>query len=221
MKKLLIWDFDGVISDTEKLWVASRLELLNRDYHLGWNFDTAKKYIGGRSDKDKKEVLRKMGLSVSDDLWNEAYQNDIERIKKGLFLTPYIENIFKMKNIDQCIATGGIWEKTKEKVYYTGISSYFSDEKVFTVDFVKRGKPAPDLFLYAAKSMGYRPQDCVVIEDSVVGLTAALRAKMTPIAFIKYDTSYDIAEIKKLGVPYIFSDMRDIKRLLKDLLDIK
>ena len=220
MKKLIIWDFDGVIADTEKLWVASRMELLNRDYGLGWNFETAKKYIGGRSDKDKKEILKKMGFDISDDLWNEAYQMDIQRIRKGLLLTPRVEDIFNIKNVDQCIATGGIWEKTKEKIYYTGISSYFSDEKIFTVDFVKKGKPAPDLFLYAAKSMGYRPNDCIVIEDSIVGLTAAIRAKMIPVAFVKYDNIYDIEEIKKLGVSYIFNDMRDVKRLLKETFGI-
>lgn len=217
MKKLIIWDFDGVISDTESLWVTSRMLLLNRDFNLGWNFEKTFNTIGGRSDKDKKKILNDLGIDIKDDFMQEAYLRDMEIIKQGLTLTPYIEDIFKLTQFDQCIATGGIREKTNEKIKQTGISSYFPQDKVFTVDMVKNGKPQPDLFLLAAKTMGYTPDNCVVIEDSVVGIKAALNAHMTPIAFIKYNPQQFIDEIKNLNIDYIFDDMRDIKKLLEKL----
>ena len=203
MKKLIIWDFDGVISDTESLWVTSRMNLLNRDLNLGWTFEKASSIIGGRSDKDKKQILHDMGIEVKDDLWHEAYLNDMKRMSCGLPLTPFVEDIFKMKQFDQCIATGGIREKTNEKIKQTGISSYFPENKIFTVDMVDRGKPEPDLFLLASKTMGYTPDNCVVIEDSVVGIKAALNAHIKPIAFIKYSPQTFIDEIKKLNIDYI------------------
>ena len=54
-KKLIIWDFDGVISDTEKLWIENRRLMLNQKFNLNWDFNTTNHYIGGKSDKTKKE----------------------------------------------------------------------------------------------------------------------------------------------------------------------
>ena len=56
--------------------------------------------------------------------------------------------------------------------------------------------------------------DCIVIEDSVAGLTAALKAKMTPVAFVKYSKDYFLDDIKKLGIKNIFEDMRDVEKFI-------
>ncbi len=215
MKKLIIWDFDGVIADTEKLWVSSRMELLNRDFGLGWNFETANKHIGGRSEKDKKRILEKLGIYTDDAFWKEAMQLDMQKLRLGIALTPDIDNIFEMNGFEQCIATGGSAEKTTAKIKQVGIEKFFPPEKVFSADLVEYGKPEPDLFLLAAHNMGYSPENCIVIEDSLAGLTAAQRAKMLPIAFVKYNSPEYIEEIKKIGVQYIFDDMIEVKKFLE------
>lgn len=214
MKKLIIWDFDGVIADTEKLWVQSRMELLSKVCGVDWDFNTALKHIGGMSDKDKNIVLKKLGICVDDKFWVDAIKLDKEKIKKGFALTEYIENIFNNKDFDQCIATGGTFEKTKIKMKKVNIEKYFPDEKVFTSDMVQKGKPEPDIFLLAAEKMGYNPENCIVVEDSVVGLTAAIRANMTSIAFIKYSKDYYLDDIKRLGIKNIFEDMRDVEKFI-------
>ena len=61
MQKLVIWDFDGVIADTEKLWVQSRVELLKEYLGIDFTFEKAMSLIGGMSDKDKDIVLKKLG----------------------------------------------------------------------------------------------------------------------------------------------------------------
>ena len=217
MKKLIIWDFDGVISDTERLWITSRMDLLNRDLGLNWDFDTAAKHIGGLSDKDKKQVLNKLGIKVGEKFWSEAMAKDMQKMSSGLVLTAGIEDIFKMPDFEQCIATGGIASKTAEKIKQTGIEKYFPPEKVFTADLVQYGKPEPDLFLLAAETMGYTPDNCIVIEDSVAGLTAAKRAQMNYAAFVKYNRPAYIDEIKKLGIANIFDNMNDVKHFIKNL----
>ena len=98
------------------------------------------------------------------------------------------------------------------------IEKYFSDKKVFTVDMVTKGKPEPDLFLLAAEKMGYKPENCIVVEDSVAGLKAAIKAGMTPVAFVKYSKNYFLDDIKKLGVKNIFEDMRDVEKFILDIL---
>ena len=218
MKKLVIWDFDGVIADTEKLWIQSRIEILSKYFGINWDFNTAVKIIGGMGDKDKSVVLKKLGININDNFWKEAICFDQEKINKGFALTDYIENIFKNKNFEQCIATGGVYDKTKSKMKVVNIEKYFPDKKIFTVDMVEKGKPNPDIFLLAAEKMGYKPQDCIVIEDSVAGLTAALKAKMTPVAFVKYSKNYFLDDIKNLGIKNIFEDMRDVENFILDNL---
>ena len=214
MKKLIIWDFDGVIADTEKLWVSSRMELLNRDFNLGWSFETTNKHIGGRSEKDKKRILQNLGIEIKDSFWDEAMKLDLQKLQQGIALTPGIEDIFLMDSFDQCIATGGTISKTKEKIKQVGIEKYFPAEKVFSADLVEYGKPEPDLFLLAAHTMDYKPEDCIVIEDSLAGLTAAQRAKMLTVAFVKYNSAEYVAEIKKTGVEHIFDDMAQVKKFI-------
>lgn len=214
MKKLIIWDFDGVIADTEKLWVASRMELLNLYYNLNWDFDTTNKHIGGRSDKDKKQVFDNLGIKTDQSFWDEAMKLDMQKMAQGFALTPDIEDIFKIKDFEQCIATGGTSKKTDLKIKTVGIQNYFPPQKVFTADLVKYGKPEPDLFLLAAHTMGYEPENCIVVEDSLAGLTAAKKAKMNMIAFVKYNSANYIEEIKKLNIENIFDNMKDVKNFL-------
>lgn len=138
----------------------------------------------------------------------------------GFKLTDGIEEIFKMKKFAQCIATSGSKVKTDLKIKTVGIEKYFPEEKVFTIDDVKHGKPAPDLFLHAAKVMGYKPENCIVVEDSIAGMTAAIAANMTVIAFIgspMYQNDKHFEAIKKLGIKNIFYHMSDIKNFLEKM----
>ena len=217
-KKLIIWDFDGVIADTEKLWLQTRMELLNQVYGLNWDLETANRFLGGMSDKTKQEVLHKLGIETDGEFWQEALRLDMEKMLKGFALTPGIEDIFKIRKFEQCIATGGIASKTEQKIKMVGIENYFPLQKVFTADMVAYGKPEPDLFLLAAESMGYEPNECIVIEDSIAGLTAALRAKMQPVAYIGsdlYDQKQYQEQIREMGIKYIFSSMTKIKNFLE------
>ena len=216
-KKLIIWDFDGVIADTEKLWLQVRLEKLNKEFNLNWDMETTNKYIGGMADKTKRKVLNGLGIITDDLFWEETLKTDINKIHSGICLTENIEDIFKLKEYKQCIATGGIYSKTELKIKSVGIEKYFNRENIFTVDMVEKGKPEPDLFLLAAKTIGYKPEDCIVIEDSIAGLTAAIKANMTPIAFTGSDICQNNAyknKVKELGIKYIFDDMNKIKELL-------
>ena len=212
-KELLIWDFDGVIADTEKLWLTNRQSLLKSYMNIDWDFETVEKHLKGMSDYTKREKLNSLGIFTDDNFWDISYQMDQETMKTiGFELTPDIEEIFKL-NIKQCIATGGLSGKTKQKIDIVGINNYFSPDKVFTADMVQRGKPEPDLFLLAAKTMGVEPSKCVVIEDSIAGIKAAIKAGATPIAF----TKTDIDQVKELGVKYVFDNMIDIKKLILEL----
>lgn len=219
MTKLIIWDFDGVISDTEKLWLETRKDLLNKYFNLNWSFEDTNKHLGGMSDATKDEVLKSLNINVDENFWREAIALDLEKLKNGVELTKGVEDIFKNKKFNQCIATGGVWSKTQHKIKAVNIAKYFDDNHIFTADMVKKGKPEPDLFLLAAKKMGYAPKDCIVIEDSIAGMTAALKAGMLVVAFLGCEMNNNdkyIQKVKNLGIRNIFFNMIDVSRFLNN-----
>lgn len=221
MKKLIIWDFDGVIADTEKLWLKNRQILMKEALGIDWDWETVNHYLRGTGDKTKRDVLDSLGIATDDAFWDKSIEMDMETMRtKGFELTDGIEDIFKMKNIKQCIATGGVKSKTMHKIEIAGIRKYFPENHVFTVDMVEHGKPEPDLFLLAAKKMGEKPEDCVVVEDSIAGLTAAIKAGCLPIAFLAGDLSGNnnhLIKVKNLGVPYITHNMEEVKKIIETL----
>ena len=112
-KKLLIWDFDGVIADTEKLWLKNRQYLLKKFYNIDLDWKTTELYMKGMSDVTKHQSLASHNIFTDETFWKKAIELDVETMKtQGFNLTENIEDIFKL-NIKQCIATGGTKEKTK------------------------------------------------------------------------------------------------------------
>lgn len=217
-KKLIIWDFDGVIADTEKLWLENRRQMINEKFGLNWDFDTTNKHLGGMSDKTKRLNMDKLGLTTDDEFWKESMARDMAVMAKGFEATPGTEDILNCREIKQCVATGGIYSKSVEKLKTIGFwGKYINDTNLFTADMVEHGKPEPELFLLAAAKMGELPETCVVIEDSLAGMTAGLRAGMTVIAYIGCEMNNNpenIKNIRALGVKHIFSTMAEIKDFL-------
>lgn len=216
-KKLIIWDFDGVIADTEKLWLKNRVTALNEKFDLKWDLQKANRIIGGMSDKTKTEVLNNMAIYTDEEFWNNMVKADNKSMQQGFKIIDGVEEIMKHHEIKQCIATGGTMEKTLKKVAVIALENIFPLEKIFVADMVEKGKPAPDLFLYACKKMGETPENTIVIEDSVAGLTAAIKAGMTPVAFTGTELNNNPEykeKIKKLGVNLIFDKMKDIENYI-------
>jgi len=215
--KLVIWDFDGVIADTEKLYLDNRLKVLNDFYHVDWDFETVKQYIGGMSNLSATKVLHQQGIKTDFLFWQEVSKLDKKNIRSGFDLTPYIKKVLKKVKYNQCLATGGDFSGTKTKIKLGGLDSFFSRKNIFTAEMVKQGKPAPDLFLFAAEKMGVRPEECLVIEDSVPGLKAAIKAGMTPIAFVGaeiHNTPQYKEKIHNLGVNLIFDNMQELYKII-------
>ena len=217
-KNLVIWDFDGVIADSEKVWLKNRQQSINELFGINWDIQTINKYLGGMSDKTKKQVLDDMGYKTDDKFWEEQIKIDIEVMNRdGLEIIPHVEEIIK-KSSKQCIATGGVKSKTIIKLKSIGFwNKYFNEGNVFTADMVKNGKPEPDLFLLAAEKMGEKPENCIVIEDSIAGITAAKRAGIDVIAFLGseiYQNDEYVDRVKKNGPNYICFDMKDVEEIL-------
>ena len=217
-KKLIIWDFDGVMADTEKLWIENRRLMVNKVFGLNWDFETTNHYLGGMSDKTKRMNLDKIGLKTDDKFWVDSLAMDMKIMAEGFPPVEGVEEILQSKDFLHCVATGGILSKSIEKLKTIGFwNKYISQKNLFTADMVEHGKPEPELFLLAAQNMGVSPQDCVVIEDSLAGMTAGLRAGMCVVAFVGCEMNKSpqyIEKIKNLGVKHIFETMQQFKDFL-------
>ena len=108
-----------------------------------------------------------------------------------------------------CVASSGSHERIRVGHRATGLDRWFDDARIFSSQDVGRGKPAPDLFLYAAERMGVAPQRCVVVEDSPLGVQAAVAAGMDVYGF----TAMTPAE-KLAGATQLFCDMGQLTNLL-------
>lgn len=108
-----------------------------------------------------------------------------------------------------CLASSGSHERIRVGHRKAGLDKWFDEGRIFSSQDVGRGKPAPDLFLYAAERMGVAPEKCVVVEDSPLGVRAAVAAGMDVYGF----TAMTPAE-RLVGATELFGDLRELTRLL-------
>ncbi len=223
-KNLLIWDFDGVLADSEHLWVQNWTETLQELYGLKLSAALQKQYLEGKADKTKVELFAKdfPNIKLDEHFWDKIHQNEDRLIASELVLTVDIEKILDDKNFAQCVATGATIEKHNKKVKKLGLGKYFDEHNTFTAYMVANGKPAPDIFLYAAEKMGYKPQNCLVVEDSAAGIKAAVAAGIPVIAYIGatgHNTPEYAAACTKAGALKVSDNMRDVYKIIKEHFD--
>ena len=160
MKKLLIWDFDGVIADSEYLHVRVWDELLQSEKQKKLSEKEKQDLLYGVSDKTCRERLEKHipGLNLDDDFMAKIYERECEFCIKFVEPMPGVEKVMANNNFEHCIATGATQKQHNFRMTqrFQFVEMYIPDQNVFTVDMVEHGKPAPDLFLLAA--MAFTPR---------------------------------------------------------------
>ncbi len=217
-EKLLVWDFDGVIADSEILWCKNWQDHLNR-IGCDISFEESVKYLAGVGMTDKVRVLKeKFDIDLPDGVEDAVYKDSVRDMKTKMKMIDGVEQCLNLTQYNHCLATGGSYEKTDIKIDVLKLHKYFNKDNIFSSESVKIGKPEPDLFLLAAEKIGYKPKDCIVIEDSTHGVEAAIRAGMNVIVFTgATHTNNDKyrQKIKDMGVENIFSNMNDVYKFLK------
>jgi len=112
----------------------------------------------------------------------------------------------------KCVASSSALERISASLEITGLARFF-EPNLFSASVVPNGKPAPDLLLYAARRMRARPADCLVVEDSPAGVTAAVKAGMRAIGFVggSHSSSDLSQQLLAAGARTIIADMRQLK----------
>lgn len=207
---LVIFDCDGVLVDSEPLAIRANREYFTR---YGWEITEAESvalFTGVSLGRMKELVEAKLGHPIPED-WHV----DFSRIMTALFdaelqAVPGVSELLATLECSRCVASSGSHEKIEHSLRLTHLYDYF-EGRIFSASDVERGKPAPDLFLFAASSLGFDPGDCVVIEDSVPGVRAGLAAGMKVLA---YSGSVTSARTLRATGATVFDVMEDVPQLL-------
>jgi len=209
---LVIFDCDGVLVDSERI-SSEVIFFLLKEVGLEVSPEEVAKKSTGLSDADTWGMFEaELGSPLPADISHRHLSIEAERFGKGLLPMPgVVEAIRCLVNagIPICVASSGMLEKMELTLGVTGLAGYFGGN-IFSVSQVTLGKPAPDIYLLAAKKMGFPPGRCVVIEDSYPGAQAGLAAGTTVLG---YCPNEDIWGLESLGVQ-TFSDMNVLPDLL-------
>ncbi|MEO3388368.1 HAD family hydrolase [Mesorhizobium sp. CAU 1741] len=189
-KSLIIFDCDGVLVDSEPLAALAYERVYDKHGMRGVSADVIAQCIGM---KQADIIVRIRDLTGH--LLGEDKQGDIWAETKALFTeklqpTHGIKGFLEALSVDRCVASSSSLERIHHSLDVTGLAGYFGDA-IVSSSMVARGKPAPDIFLFAAGKMGAEPSRCVVIEDSPFGVEGAVAAGMVAIGFTGGSHTYD------------------------------
>ena len=207
--KCIIFDCDGTLVDSEEITNQIIAEMAG-ELGITMTGDEATTTFGG---KTLDAVLYKMrelsGKNVPDDWLPRLIQRVSEAWKTELNPVTGVRELLEGLDIPICVASNGEPIHVNQSLEMTGLRGFF-DENIFCASDVGVPKPAPDLFLYAAKKMGFKPEQCIVIEDSISGVMAANRAKIKVYGLVKMCSA---EELENAGaIP--FTNMRNLPALL-------
>lgn len=179
---MIIFDCDGVLVDSEIISNAIDAELMTQAGHPITAADLIHTYIGRPKPEIWAAIAEERGLPWPEGLIDKADALLLERIETELRPVAGVAEALALIPDRKAVASSSALPKLRRSLERCGLLKIF-DPAVFSASQVARGKPAPDVFLFAAKECQVPAEACLVIEDSVAGVTAALAAGMRAVGF--------------------------------------
>ncbi|MET7704175.1 HAD family hydrolase [Streptomyces sp. NPDC005485] len=209
---LVIFDNDGVLVDSEPISNRLLAVYLSELGHPTSYEDSIRDYMGSAMHRIHELVLERTGQRLPDDFDDTFHSRVFAAFERELQPVAGITGVLEKLAADEvpyCVASSGSHERIRVGHRTTGLDQWFEETRIFSSQDVGRGKPAPDLFLYAAERMGVAPERCVVVEDSPLGVQAAVAAGMDVYGFTAMTPPTRLAQATQL-----FSDMGELADLL-------
>ncbi|MFV1983102.1 MAG: HAD-IA family hydrolase [Thiohalomonadales bacterium] len=182
MIKCIIFDCDGTLVDSEYLCNLG-LELKLREIQIEESaHEMVIKYRGGKLSEILKSLELKYNIVLDEDFVT-SYRALVETLfENNLKPIDGVINTLEKLNLPKCVASSGPLKKIEKSLSLTNLKQFFNDN-IFSSYEINSWKPEPELFLHAAEKMGFRPNQCAVVEDSQIGIHAAIAANMLPIFY--------------------------------------
>jgi HAD superfamily hydrolase (TIGR01509 family) len=207
--ELVIFDCDGVLVDSEPISnriLAQRLSAIGLPTTIE---DSYRDYMGRSWATCAALIEERLGHPLPPDFADAFHAEVFAAFERELVPVEGVEEAIDAFEVPTCVASSGAHERIRRALTVTGLLERF-DGRIFSATEVERGKPAPDLFLLAARRMGAAPGRCAVVEDSPAGVQAARAAGM---AVFGYAGRTPAALLQEAGAR-VFTSMRELPALL-------
>jgi HAD superfamily hydrolase (TIGR01509 family) len=211
VQKLIIFDCDGVLVDSEAIHNKHTRQLLAEYGHEMTEEEGLSLFTGMSLYGVQQYMKDAFDVHIPTERWDEQLISETQLPTLEAELQPLMKSTLQLlhdRQIPRCVGSNGQLDMIHHKLRFTDQKQFFHDDHIFSADHVENPKPAPDLFLFAAKQMGFLPENCIVIEDSTTGIEAALAAKIPVIGFLggahTQNQKY-IDKIKAYNIPMAFS----------------
>lgn len=182
--ELIIWDCDGCLVDSELIACSVPAAIATA---YGFPITTQEyldRFAGQTAGTGIAELARANGCDALGEAYEkEVYQATLDGLTQGLKPIAGLADVLRRLTVPMCVASGSAVERNRHSLSLVGLLPFF-DGHIYSSSQVAQGKPAPDIFLFAAAQMGADPARCLVIEDSVHGVRAAKAAGMTVFAYM-------------------------------------
>ncbi|ARH91957.1 HAD family hydrolase [Streptomyces sp. MOE7] len=212
---LVIFDNDGVLVDSEPLSNTVLAGYLTELGHPTSYEESIRDYMGSAMHRIHELVMERTGQRLPEDFDDVFHSRVFAAFERELKPVPGAREVLETLAADgvpYCVVSSGSHERIRVGHRATGLDRWFPAGRVFSAQDVGRGKPAPDLFLHAAREMGVAPERCVVVEDSPLGVQAAVAAGMDVYGFTAMTSAEKLTEA---GATALFAEMAELLELLR------
>ncbi|MBV7700126.1 HAD family phosphatase [Streptomyces sp. TRM70350] len=210
---LVIFDNDGVLVDSEPISNRHLAAYLTELGHPTTYEDSIRDFMGSAMHRIHELIEERTGQRLPtefDDVFHARVFAAFEQELTAVCGAEQVLEKLAADSVPYCVASSGSHERIRVGHRATGLDRWFDDGRIFSSQDVGRGKPAPDLFLYAAERMGVAPERCVVVEDSPLGVQAAVAAGMDVYGFTAMTPA-----TKLVGATGLFAEMGELADLLR------
>lgn len=215
---MVIFDCNGVLVDSEPTAASVIAEEFNRA-GIPLTPDVAVRYFLGRRPSDvfaavEAAFRRKLPADFAD----RVAAATLQRFRTELRTMPHVTYALTWLRGPKCVASSSSPDRVRVSLETTGLMKFFAPN-LFSASQVSYGKPSPELFLYAARTVGVAPSECIVVEDSPNGVAAAAAAGMTSIGFVggSHSNGELAAELRATGARTVITDMRLLKSTIVEI----
>jgi len=216
---LLIFDCDGVLVDSEVLAHGALVDMLASLGHT-MTLDQAMREFAGRDLRDTLSTAeRVLGRPIPEATGRHFGQVLLDRFRRELQPIAGVREAILALPWRRCVASSSSPERLRLSLEVTDLAPLFGDA-VFSAVQVRNGKPAPDLYLFAARSLGEAPADCIVIEDTPRGVAAGCAAAMRVIGFAgaTHATPGLVEDLARAGAHVVIREMSELPAVVRRLV---
>jgi HAD superfamily hydrolase (TIGR01509 family) len=189
--KCIIFDCDGVLIDSESIAIGVLVDMAN---YLGANMNVEESLIslkGKAFNRCMEFISKRINKPLPINFESDYRINTFEAFREKIQPIKGIQDVIENLTIPFCVASSGPENKIRLNLEITGLLPFF-ESNIFSCYAIQKWKPEPDIFLWAAETMGFKPNECLVIEDSISGIRAAKTGGFDVYGYTEHDYNNEL-----------------------------